>query len=224
MENNKIHILLVEDNKDFAKLVQVYLQRFDKDRFSITWKENHTDAMAALESDQQFDVVLMDYFLPGKNGLEITKEMVEKKITVPVVFLTVNKDFELALEVMRLGASDYLVKEEISSPVLPKTVLNVIEKRDLTKQLQSLDISRQRLRAIRETLNGVVNDFEIPLHEMRSISVQLKATLNSDSVKNYVRMIDENVNRIIDKLEKLKTLKADKTVKYIKDIKMIDLS
>ncbi len=224
MENNKIHILLVEDNKDFAKLVQVYLQRFDKDRFSITWKENHTDAMATLESDQQFDVVLMDYFLPGKNGLEITKEMVEKKITVPVVFLTVNKDFELALEVMRLGASDYLVKEEISSPVLPKTVLNVIEKRDLTKQLQSLDISRQRLRAIRETLNGVVNDFEVPLHEMRNISTQLKTKLNSDSVKNYVRMIDENVNRIIDKLEKLKTLKADKTVKYIKDIKMIDLS
>jgi DNA-binding NtrC family response regulator len=220
----KIEILLVEDNKDFAKLVQVYLQRYEKDRFSVTWKENHTDAMAELESGKTYDVVLMDYFLPGKNGLEITKEMVVRKIDVPVVFLTVNKDFELALEVMKLGAADYLVKEEISSPVLPKTVLAVIEKRGLTRKLLDLEVSRQRLRAIRETLNGVVDDFEKPLHEMRTISQELKTVIAAPASANYVRMIDENVLRIIDKLERLKTLKADKTVKYIKDIKMIDLS
>jgi DNA-binding NtrC family response regulator len=222
--DRKIEILLVEDNKDFAKLVQVYLQRYEKDRFAVTWKENHTDAMAELESGKLYDVVLMDYFLPGKNGLEITKEMVVRKIDVPVVFLTVNKDFELALEVMKLGAADYLVKEEISSPVLPKTVLAVIEKRGLTRQLLDLEVSRQRLRAIRETLNGVVEDFEKPLHEMRTISQALKTVIAAPASANYVRMIDENVLRIIDKLERLKTLKADKTVKYIKDIKMIDLS
>ena len=86
--DRKIEILLVEDNKDFAKLVQVYLQRYEKDRFAVTWRENHADAMAELESGKAYDVVLMDYFLPGKNGLEITKEMVMRKIDVPVVFLT----------------------------------------------------------------------------------------------------------------------------------------
>ncbi len=222
--DRKIEILLVEDNKDFAKLVQVYLQRYEKDRFAVTWRENHADAMAELESGKAYDVVLMDYFLPGKNGLEITKEMVVRKMDVPVVFLTVNKDFELALEVMKLGAADYLVKEEISSPVLPKTVLGVMEKRDLTRQLLELEVSRQRLRAIRETLNGVVHDIERPLHEMRTLAAELRAKVTAPTSANYVRMIDENVLRIIDKLERLKSLKADKTVKYIKDIKMIDLS
>ncbi len=223
-DNGKIEILLVEDNKDFAKLVQVYLQRYEKDRFAVTWRENHTDAMAELEGEKRYDVVLMDYFLPGKNGLEITKDMVVRKIDVPVIFLTVNKDFELALEVMKLGAADYLVKEEISSPVLPKTVLGVIEKRNLLRQLLEIEKSRERLRAIRATLNGVVQDFETPLHEMRLISDDLKAKVTAPASMNYIRMIDENVNRIIDKLDKLMTLKADKTVKYIKDIKMIDLS
>ena len=46
MDTKKINILLVEDNKDFAKLVKVYLQRFDKDAFSVVWKENHADALA----------------------------------------------------------------------------------------------------------------------------------------------------------------------------------
>jgi phosphoserine phosphatase RsbU/P len=224
MGNDKIVILLVEDNKDFAKLVQVYLQRYEKDKFEIIWKENHDDAMKELESNNKLDVVLMDYFLPGKNGLEITKEMMEKKINLPIVFLTVNKDFGLALEVMKLGVEDYLVKEEISSPVLPKTVLSVIEKHRLKDRLAAIEISKERLRAIRETLSGVMQEFEDPLGEMRSIAGKLVQQLPSDVQKNYVKIIEENVNRIIGKLEKLKSLKEDKTVQYIKDIKMIDLS
>ena len=223
-ETKKIHILLVEDNKDFAKLVQVYLQRFEKDKFEVVWKENHADAIAELESNTKFDIVLMDYFLPGKNGMEITKEMMEKKIAIPIVFLTVNKDFELALDVMKLGVADYLVKEEIASPVLPRTVLSVIEQYRLKQQLKDIEISKQRLGAIHETLSAVVHDFEIPLNEMTSISGQFKNLLKEDSQKNYVKIIEENVKRMVDKLERLKTLKVDKTVKYIKDIKMIDLS
>ena len=224
MDIQKIRILLIEDNKDFAKLVQVYLQRFEKDRFEVTWKENHADAMAQLNTEQAFDIVLMDYFLPGKNGLEITRELKEKKIDLPIVFLTVNKDFELALDVMKLGVDDYLVKEEISSPVLPKTILSVIEKRRLKNHLLHLEISQQRLKAIQETLGGVVHDFVTPLNAMQSVSRKFKEANTQDNLKNYIRIIEENVARIIEKLEKLRTLKVDKTVKYIKDIKMIDLS
>ena len=124
---DKIHILLVEDNKDFAKLVQVFLQRYDKDRFDVVWRENHADAMAELDVNRNFHVILMDYFLPGKNGLEITKELIARKVTTPIVFLTVNTDFDVALDVMKLGVADYLVKEEISSPVLPMAVLGVLD-------------------------------------------------------------------------------------------------
>ena len=224
MENSKIHILLIEDNKDFAKLVQVYLQRFEKDKFEIVWKENHADAMATLEQNKHFDIILMDYFLPGKNGLEITKELIERKINIPVVFLTVNKDFELALDVMKLGVDDYLVKEEISSPVLPKTVLSVIEKHRLNNQLINIEVSQQRLQAIRETLATVMHDFEAPLNEMNNIARELRERLTADTQKNYMKIIEDNVKRMAEKLEKLKSLKEDKTIRYIKDIKMIDLS
>ncbi len=220
----KIRILLVEDNKDFAKLVQVYLQRFEKERFVVTWKENYTDTMATLEETREFDIILMDYFLPGKNGLEITRELKSLNTNIPIVFLTVNKDFDLAIDVMKLGVDDYLVKEEISSPILPKTVLNVIEKRRLRDELSQLEISQQRLKAIHETLAGVIHDFENPLDVMQTLSADLRQRFDADAAKNYIRIIEENVNRIKGKLDKLKALKVDKTIKYIKDIKMIDLS
>jgi len=224
MDTKKINILLVEDNKDFAKLVKVYLQRFDKDAFSVVWKENHTDALAELGSGHEVDIVLMDYFLPGKNGLEITKEMRKRNLDIPVVFLTVNKDFDLALDVMKVGIDDYLVKEEITSPVLPKTILNVIEKRRLKNQLIEIEISQQRLKAIHETLAGVIKDFEFPLAEMQRVEKGLKERLPVEVQGNFLKIIVENTARIADKLERLKALKVDKTVKYIKDIKMIDLS
>jgi len=224
MDSEKIRVLLVEDNKDFAKLVGVYLQRFHKDKFDITWKENYSDTINELEVNQNYDIILMDYFLPGKNGLEITKELKARKYDIPIVFLTVNKDFELALDVMKLGVDDYLVKEEISSPILPKTVLSVIEKNHLKKQLIQLEISQNRLQAIRETLMGVIGEFEKPLGEMKLMTEDIKKQFPAETQKHYIKIIEDNVNRIIDKLEKLKTLKVYKTIKYIKDIKMLDLS
>jgi len=116
------------------------------------------------------------------------------------------------------------VKEEITSPILPKTVLAVIEKHRLLDQLTHLELSRQRLRAVHDTLRTMVQDFETPLGEMRVLSGEFKHRNNSEQLRNYIKIIDDNVNRIIEKLEKLKSLKEYKTIKYIKDIKMIDLS
>ena len=224
MEKEKIRILLVEDNKDFAKLVQVYLNRHDKDKFDIVWKENYSETMKELGVDLNYHIILMDYFLPGRNGLEITKELKAKKITIPIVFLTVNKDIDLALDVMKLGVDDYLVKEEISSPILPRTVLSVVEKHRLKNQLMQIEISRQRLKIIRETIASVVTDFETPLNDMQNLSLKFKEVFGTKDQKNFHKIIDDNINRLVEKLDQLKKLKDDRTVKYIKDIKMLDLS
>jgi len=224
VQTGTIRILLIEDNKDFAKLVQVFLHRFQKDLFAITWTENYTDAMNALAEDQTYDVILMDYFLPGRNGLEITREIKNRRIDVPIVFLTVNKDFELALDVMKLGVDDYLVKEEISSPVLPKTVLTVVEKKRLQKQKTELEVSQQRLTAIHKTLAGFIHDFEDPVKQMKVLAEDFRTNGLTEANKQYLKYIEDNVERILKKLEKLKSLKVDKTIKYIKDIKMLDLS
>ena len=224
MDEKKIVILLIEDNRDFAKLLQTYLHRFEKDRFDVIWKENYTEAMAEIGSNPNLDVVLMDYFLPGKNGLEIAKEIIERQINLPIIFLTVNKDFDVVLNVMKLGVADYLVKEEISSPVLPKTILNVIEKHRLGEELVKIDISRHRVKVMREMIAGVLTELETPLGEMELIANELHVRYEGHVQKNYVKIIEDNVHRIISKLEKLKVLKDDKTIQYIKDIRMIDLS
>lgn len=223
-EQRTIKILLVEDNRDFAKLVEVFLRKHEPEHFEILWRDQGRDALQELEHNQDFEVILMDYFLPGQNGLEITRAIRERHIAIPVVFLTVNKDFDLAVEVLKLGVEDYLVKEEVSTPVLPRTIINVIEKRKLRDQLTSLEVAQKRLEAIQEIVLKITDRIRVPLDDMRKDVNRLTKLQGESKLATYLTIIRDNLQRIEKKIVKLKELKTDKTVTYIKDLKMFDLS
>jgi len=223
-DQNIIKVLLIEDNRDFANLVELFLRKHDPDRFQVTWQENGQSALAELATNSAFDVILMDYFLPGQNGLEVTRAIQQMGISVPVIFLTVNKDFDLAVEVMKLGVEDYLVKEEVSTPVLPKTILNVIERRRLKAQLTALEITQKRLEAIQEMVMKITQEIRLPLDGMRAGVDSLAGKHENDHLKTYLVIILENLLRIDKKISQLKEMKTDKTVPYIRDIRMLDLS
>jgi phosphoserine phosphatase RsbU/P len=219
-----VRILLVEDNRDFANLVEVFLRKYDKGQFEVVWRESGLAALEELASGSHFDIILMDYFLPGQNGLETTRTLQSRGVTIPVVFLTVNKDFDLAVQVLKLGVEDYLVKDEISTPVLPRTVLNVIERKKLQDQLTSLEISQQRLVTIQGMVPTIAQEIRKPLDEIRVIIEGLAAAHGGDHLTTYLTIIRDNLARIEKKLVQLKEMKTDKTVPYIKDIRMLDLS
>lgn len=224
MPKKHITVLLVEDNVDFAKLVKIYLSRFDEAEIEVLWRENGQKGIEEAVQNPAIDVILMDYFLPGMNGLEITRTLKEKEVDTPVVFLTVNKDMNLAVEVMKLGVRDYLVKEEISTPILPKTIMTVVEKRKFQKEVAELEIRQKRLEAMQEMIVGITKELTIPLQNMKEIADVLIKDSSTEKRAKYLAIIRENVDRIESKMEKLSNLKEDKTVQYIKDIKMIDLS
>ena len=218
------HILLVEDNPDFANLVDLFLKKHPAGTFEVIWRGDGVSAIKELESNPAINLILMDYFLPGKNGLEVTRDIREKGFTVPVVFLTVNKDFDLAVEVLKLGVEDYLVKEEISTPVLPKTILSVIERQKLKDQLTALEISQKRLETIQELVHQVTGELEVPIEGMRDSVDTLLTEHEADNLRAYLVIIRDNLNRIEKKMARLRELKTDKTVPYVRDIRMLDLS
>jgi DNA-binding NarL/FixJ family response regulator len=224
MDKPEINVLIIEDNENFARLVQIYLRRYHDVKFNIIWKENGEYGIKELKENGDIDIILMDYFLPGQNGLDTTLQLRELGITTPVVFLTVNKDFNLALEVMKAGASDYIVKEEISTPVFPKIILGVLEKKSLQEKFDELEFSRNRLEALQALATDVTADLEPLLLEMETISSTLRDKHKKEKTANYLNIIHESVERIQTKIGKLKEIKDDKTVTYVNDLQMIDLS
>ena len=221
---NPIKVLLIEDNSSFAKLVSIYLGRAEDEQFDIVWKTDGSQGIAEASSNPGIDVILMDHFLPGMNGLEATKALRDKGIDIPIIFLTVSKDVDLAMAVMKAGVEDYLVKEEITTPLLPKTLLAVVEKKRVQRGLAELEIGKKRLEAMQELIVDIAAEIGAPLTSMQMIVAELVKEDSNEQIRKYLTIIKENVERIHAKMEKLKNLKEDKTIQYIKDIRMVDLS
>jgi len=224
MDRQRFVVLLVEDNADFARLVEHTLSHSQVAEFSVHWVTNGGDAVRVAETQKDIDLILMDYFLPGDNGLEVTRLLRERGVQIPIVFLTTNKNLTVAVEVMKLGVEDYLVKEEVLTPILGEAIVGVIEQTQWRKRLAELEMSKRRLEAIQELTVTLSHEINNPLTTLKlTVDALLKSHPNDDSTK-YLTIMRESILRIEEKVQKLRALRDDKTIPYVQDIRMIDLS
>jgi DNA-binding NtrC family response regulator len=167
MIESSIHVLLVDDDVAYTKIVNQSLTSFSAKQFSVTITHSGPDAVAALAADGSIDIVLLDYFLGGTNGLDVAKEIRSLGIETPIVFVTWNKDFELAVEGMQLGVEDYLVKDEIATSILPSTIINTLQraalKRKIAEERKQAALIRKRAEAIKDLVVTVCHEFNNPL-------------------------------------------------------------
>ncbi len=96
-----------------------------------------------------FDLILLDYRLPDINGLHLIAEIKALDINLPVIILTAQGDEEIAVEIMKAGAADYLSKAKIEPNNLAKAISNAIR---IHKAEQAVELANQRLRVSNELL------------------------------------------------------------------------
>lgn len=118
-------VLLIEDNPGDAKIITRIFDRSERP-FKV---EHVISGREGLEKIMQkyFDVILLDYRLPGMNGIEILEEIRKRKISTPIIMLTGDDDRRIAVEAMKLGASDYIVKTLEAYKRLPLIAQDVIQ-------------------------------------------------------------------------------------------------
>ncbi len=134
------HLLLVEDNPGDARLFIEALRDVQADDFEVTHVECFGDARKQLE-ERSFDVILLDLGLPDAEGLGMVGVLTEQAPQVPVVVLTGRNDERLAVDAVRSGAEDYLIKGQMEGPVLVRSIRYAIERHRLVDALK--DQNRQ---------------------------------------------------------------------------------
>lgn len=112
-------ILIVDDEKASRKSLKDILRL---EGYSVTAKENGEDAVEALESDD-FDLMLLDLKMPGMSGLDVLEKTVEISSRTKIIMLTAHGSLESAIEALRHGAHDYLIK-----PAAPNDILASVER------------------------------------------------------------------------------------------------
>ena len=108
--DSKKHILVVDDELSMREFLQIFLER---KQYRVSTAESAEEALAVFE-EHEFDLVLSDLNLPGMNGIDFTKTLkqlagAEKKV-VPVILITAFGTATSAVEAMKQGASDYVLK------------------------------------------------------------------------------------------------------------------
>lgn len=101
-------LLLIEDDAQIASLVKAGLER---EGFTVDWVD---DGLAGEERiklyHEDYDLVLLDVMLPGKNGVEICKHVRSKGITIPILILTAKSYIDDKVFALEAGCDDYLTK------------------------------------------------------------------------------------------------------------------
>ncbi|HEY9189652.1 MAG TPA: response regulator transcription factor [Sulfurovum sp.] len=99
-----INILMIEDDAEFAELLTEYLAQYD---MKVT---NFEDPYLGLSAGvKKYDLLILDLTLPGMDGLEVCKEVVEK-YDIPIIISSARSDINDKVEGLALGADDYLPK------------------------------------------------------------------------------------------------------------------
>ena len=113
MDNSKVHILIVDDDDKIRDLLKQYLKN---NNFFVSTAINAADAEEKLKI-VKFDLAIIDIMMPGKDGLQLTKE-IRETIDLPIILLTAKGEAEDRIKGLEIGAEDYLPK-----PFEPKELL-----------------------------------------------------------------------------------------------------
>jgi DNA-binding NarL/FixJ family response regulator len=144
--HQSISLLLVDDEDSFRLILKEVLS---SDYGLNVLAADSGEAAVNILDQEHVDVVLLDYKMPGMNGLNVLQWMLEKKMETPVIMLTAAGSESVAVEAMKLGAYDYIRKEQIDLNHIPVIVRGVHERYLFRKEKQQREVmEREQMRSI----------------------------------------------------------------------------
>lgn len=162
-----MNILLVDDD-EVDRLAVGRALRSAGLHATLSEAESVGAAISAL-GDHAFDCVLLDYQLPGGNGLDVLRIVKGDETGTPVIILTGQGDEQTAVEFMKAGADDYLAKNGLSGDRLAQSIRYATEKRQLERERDELLVREQQARRDAERANAAKDLFLATLsHELRT--------------------------------------------------------
>jgi glutamate dehydrogenase (NAD(P)+) len=127
MAENRVTVLLVEDNPIQTRLIQGLLAESTSPAFEVLATDRLSTAFERI-AEGGVDIVLLDLMLPDSAGLETFLHFRAEHPNVPVVVQTGLDDITIAAKAVETGAQDYLVKGQISGPVLTRSLRYALER------------------------------------------------------------------------------------------------
>jgi len=184
----EISVLIIEDNPGDARLIEEMLKEAKRVQFNFI---NHKTLSEGLEEllKNEMDVILLDLHLPDCTGLNTISIIREKVEAVPIIVLTGRDDESLAIQSLKRGMQDYLVKGKIDPVLLERSILYAIERQQVKLEQE---ISKKRIEEEFQRANFYKDIFA---HDMGNI---LQGILSVAQLCKIQLMNPDGNNDIVD--------------------------
>jgi signal transduction histidine kinase len=184
-------VLLIEDDEDDYFLTRDLLAESKDTKFQLDWVSTYAEAVASFERPRH-DVYLVDYNLGEHDGLELLRRFATSSF--PMIMLTGRDQREIDLEAMRCGAMDYLVKGQINSALLERSIRYSIARKRTEEALRHKD----------EFLAMLSHELRNPLAPIRTgLHILGMPQIGPDRIQRVKEILNrqvEHLTRLVDDL------------------------
>ena len=137
MNNRMIKVLLIDDDEDDYILTRDWFGKFEETGCELEWVKSYQLAREAI-ARHQHDIYLVDYRLgsDNNNGVELLLEVIHHGYNCPFILLTGEGDREIDFEAMSAGAVDYLHKNQLTAPLLERSIRYAIDRKQTEQKIR----------------------------------------------------------------------------------------
>ncbi len=193
-----MNILIIDDSEVDREVYRRYLNQQTQFDYQITSVQSGSEGLKKLEKCLP-DLILLDYLLPDCNGLEFINELQSQRSKIPpIVMLTGQGSETVAVQAMKRGVKDYLVKENLTCDILINAIANIFQQQHLkklfTKNQQQQQLIAETALRIRQSLNlseildTAVNEVRVLLKCDRVVIYRFAPDMSGDIVAESVKL------------------------------------
>jgi response regulator of citrate/malate metabolism len=225
MPTEVIRILLIDEDNALSHFDRAELPQNDEASFVVIRKTSAEEGLKDFISNfKTISVIAISNSTGVQHDSQTLRLFLDQGIPVPVILIIPEQHFSIVTEAMKFGVKDILLRDDVTPELLAMSAENVVERIRKAHHLTQPEISTARISAMQEFVGGIGTEFLSSLLQMKEQTNALFSDEPPVNLAMYLKIINDNVERMEKKIHQLQSLQSDRTVQYIKNIRMIDLS
>jgi DNA-binding NtrC family response regulator len=212
--------VLVVDDDHYSRLM--LKKALEHQGYMVTLCSSGHEALQCLKDDK-FDLIITDLIMDGISGIDLLKEVKKSGNNIATILLTGHASVETAIEAVRLGANDYMLKP-INLEELQIRVKRAFEHIELEKKLYEAERKLTYHATIATTNHEINQPLTVVISAIDMIKIEMdKLGIRNDKIQNYLKLMQESSLRIANILKKLREVTHPKIQDVSLGMKMVEI-